>query len=352
MNVVGIVQCSVTSYAAFCRHSDALAIRIEMAAPRIFISSTFYDLRQIRSDIEIFIRSLGYDGVIHERGDVPYGSDTALEEYCYKEIGSCDILLSLIGGRFGSQSKNNDYSISQIELKTAIKLDRPVYIFIDKSVKFEYGTWQINKTNKDTKYKYVDNKRIFEFIAEIENLPRNNPMFDFETASDVTTTLRAQLAGLFQRMIKERSRAAEISAIEKISDTAKTLGQIVEYFREEKNRGDDAIKSIIMFNHPAFAAIKKEMGIPSRVAFLDRGELDSLAKQRNYYTVKEDHLDNPNYFEYLAQGDKLPKKLIRIFRDIFDAKQRLKPFAESDWDPKWINSRDWAEDADESEPTP
>jgi hypothetical protein len=42
-----------------------------MARPRVFISSTFYDLKQVRSALEIFIKNIGYDPVLHERGAVP-----------------------------------------------------------------------------------------------------------------------------------------------------------------------------------------------------------------------------------------------------------------------------------------
>jgi len=57
-----------------------------MARPRIFISSTFYDLKQIRAELDMFIESLGYEPIRNEEGDIPYGKDEALEEYCYKEI--------------------------------------------------------------------------------------------------------------------------------------------------------------------------------------------------------------------------------------------------------------------------
>ena len=45
-----------------------------MARPRVFISSTFYDLKQVRSDLERFVKDMGYDPVRHERGHIPYGS--------------------------------------------------------------------------------------------------------------------------------------------------------------------------------------------------------------------------------------------------------------------------------------
>lgn len=50
-----------------------------MAKPRIFISSTFYDLRQVRSDLYQFIESLGYEPIRNEEGDIPYGKEEELE---------------------------------------------------------------------------------------------------------------------------------------------------------------------------------------------------------------------------------------------------------------------------------
>ncbi len=32
-----------------------------MATPRVFVSSTYYDLQHVRNDIHIFLQSLGYN---------------------------------------------------------------------------------------------------------------------------------------------------------------------------------------------------------------------------------------------------------------------------------------------------
>lgn len=80
-----------------------------MARPRIFVSSTFYDLRQVRIDLERFITSIGYEVVMNERGNIPYGSTERLEQYCYREIQSVDILVSIIGGRYGNESQNHPF---------------------------------------------------------------------------------------------------------------------------------------------------------------------------------------------------------------------------------------------------
>jgi hypothetical protein len=55
-----------------------------MARPRIFISSTFYDMRTLRDDLDRFIRDHGYEPVRHERGHIPYGADEKPENYAYR----------------------------------------------------------------------------------------------------------------------------------------------------------------------------------------------------------------------------------------------------------------------------
>jgi hypothetical protein len=102
-----------------------------MARPRVFVSSTYYDLKVIREDLDRFITSFGYEPVRHERGHISYGKEEKPEEYAYREIDYCDILVSVIGGKFGTAAMGSDYSISQQELKKAHELGKQVYIFVD-----------------------------------------------------------------------------------------------------------------------------------------------------------------------------------------------------------------------------
>ena len=96
-----------------------------MAKPRVFISSTFYDLRHVREDVERFVLELGYEAVRHETGGIAYGKDEPPEEYAYREVELCDIIVAIIGGRFGSQSQQDErHSISQRELARAVFLVR------------------------------------------------------------------------------------------------------------------------------------------------------------------------------------------------------------------------------------
>jgi hypothetical protein len=77
-----------------------------MAKPRVFVSSTYYDLRHIRDRLEAFIESFGYDPVLFESGDIPFHHDAPLDESCYAEIQTCHILILIVGGRYGSPSSD------------------------------------------------------------------------------------------------------------------------------------------------------------------------------------------------------------------------------------------------------
>lgn len=46
-----------------------------MAKPRVFISSTYYDLKNVRADLDRFIKEQGYEPVLNEHGNIPYGSE-------------------------------------------------------------------------------------------------------------------------------------------------------------------------------------------------------------------------------------------------------------------------------------
>lgn len=304
-----------------------------MAKPRIFISSTFYDLRVIRADIERFIKEAGYEPVLFERGHIPYGKDEALEEYCYREINTCDIIVTIIGGNYGTQSKNAKHSITQKELRTAIELGKQIYVFAERSVYAEYRTFLKNRDVEGFQPTSVNNPKVFEFIEEIYALPAGNPVEPFEISDDIVRYLREQWAGLFQRMLQDSSRAKEFEMVESMKSTASTLNHLVTYLTKQKEEGNDAIKEILMSSHPAFGDIKKAAAIPYRVVFHTFDELNEVLKARSY--VLDDAMPNEECYEW--DNSKL-KKGIRVKREIFDENNRLKIYTPEDWKDEYITT--------------
>lgn len=297
-----------------------------MARPRVFISSTFYDLRQIRVELDKFIESLGYEPVRNEEGDIPYGKEDALQSYCYKEIENVDILVSIIGSRYGSVAtteKSQEYSISQMELKTALAENKQVFVFIDKNVATEYETYSLNKGNSDIKYKYVDNPNIYKFIEEIKSLPNNNNIKEFETAEDITSYLKEQFAGLFKQFIIDSKRVKEAYVIKDIEKTAKTLRELVDYLKVENHDKDEAISQIVKINHPLVSKVREVLGIKYNIYIEGRNDLEAILHSRGFeynpfnelwekrlgnnttltITVSEKLFDSDNNLTYMRPGE-------------------------------------------------
>ncbi len=303
-----------------------------MAKPRIFVSSTYYDMRIIRADLERFIKELGYEPVLFERGHVPYGNDKALEDYCYREISTCDIIISIIGGKYGTQSKDEEHSISQKELKTAIDLGKQIYVFVEAPVHSEYRTYQKNKDVEGFKPVSVNDSRVFEFLEEVHGLPRGNPIHGFEVSQDIFSFLKEQWAGLFQRLLQEASRQREITIIEGLKSTAGTLNQLVKYVSEERTKGDSTIKDILLSTHPAFPVIKNILGVPYRVIFYTIEELEDLLSANNYNYDSDSGPDSRDYDDYSTGHG------IKVSSRIFDKSGRLKVIRPDEWNDKLITT--------------
>lgn len=305
-----------------------------MAKPRIFLSSTYYDLRQIRTDLERYIREQGYEPVLNEQGSIAYGKEDRLEEYCYKEISNVDILVSIIGGRYGSESKIEKHSVSQMELKTAFDLNKQVYIFIEKGVYSEYNFYLKNKDNETTKYTYADNIKIHQFIEFVESLPNNNTIHGFETSADIVSFLKEQWAGLFQRFLQEQTRVKEINIIKGIENTAKTLNQLVTFLTEEKRGSDNAINEILLSNHPAMEQIKELLKIPYRVFFINKEEFIDLIKARGF-RESNDNLPFDDRQTWLMEKNSQLHELT-YSDEIFNSDSKLKVYTKEEWNPEFI----------------
>jgi hypothetical protein len=310
-----------------------------MAKPRVFISSTYYDLRNVRSDLERFMREQGYEPIMFERGNVAYGAEERLEEDCYREISTCDILINLIGGKFGSESSNSKYSISQNELRTAVKLGKQIYIFIEKSVHAEYATYVANKNVKGFTPTSVNDIRVFGFIEEVMALSGRNPIQPFEISQDIVSFLREQWAGLFQLLLQEHGRQREVNLFEKIESTADTLNQLVTFLTEERSKGDQTVKDILLSNHPLFIALRKTMKIPYPIFFKNLGEMEALLNARKTNPISKKEWDTPDYREYLSEWFK-SKKILKIFERLFEKDGKLKIITPDDWKDEYVSLED------------
>lgn len=191
-----------------------------MANPRVFISSTCYDLSEVRDSLIDFVHSYGFDPVLSERGDVFYHPDAHTHESCIAEVSNCHLFILIIGGRFGGAYKADPQkSIVNAEYAAARQQKIPVFSFVKRSVYSDHFVFVKNKGNDAvTKiiFPSIENNdhaaRIFNFIDEVRLSPVNNGFFPFDFAREIVELLRKQWAGMFYDFLQRRATNDQIQA--------------------------------------------------------------------------------------------------------------------------------------------
>lgn len=226
-----------------------------MASPKVFISSTCYDLNVVRSQLRLFVLGLGYEPVMSEFMDVLYDPRIHTHTSCLKEIPNCDLVILIIGSRFGGKgvpesisqldfeklrelSKSSlvldnpdNLSITQLEILGALSEEVPIFPFVDSRVMHDHELYEKNKTSAiidQIKFPSIEKpetaKFIFEFINFLRHRLRGNSVFSFSRYEDIEQTLKRQWASLYQRLLWEQRRStAETRQIENMADQLESL---------------------------------------------------------------------------------------------------------------------------------
>jgi hypothetical protein len=178
-----------------------------MRAPGVMVSSTCYDLSQIRKDLAEFIAGdLGYRPILSDLRSFPIEPNLDAIENCCRRVEEADIMVLVVGGRYGSVVTDRAAkSVTNLEYITAKKKGIPVYVFVDKQTLVALDLWKDNpKGDFSSK---VDTPLLFTFIEEIKTAERTW-VSPFESAQDIIDTLRHQFAYIFGEALKVRLHLA------------------------------------------------------------------------------------------------------------------------------------------------
>lgn len=214
--------------------------------PRVFVSSTYYDLKHVRERIEKFIDNYGFESVLFESDKVTYEHGKPIDDSAYNEVTLCHLMVLIVGGRYGTAATSANplddqkkyemeyVSITRKEFDTATKRNIPIFIFIDKNVYSEYQTYKENQdffdnyetykspsSSKDVKFKFahVDSSNVFRFIDAI----KTKPIKTFDKVEEIENYLQSQLAGLFYLYLDSLQKQQEVN---KVLDTVTELNNV------------------------------------------------------------------------------------------------------------------------------
>ncbi|WP_318499561.1 DUF4062 domain-containing protein [Photobacterium leiognathi] len=226
-----------------------------MAAPRVFISSTCYDLKHIRESLKYFIKNMGYDPVLSDEGDVFYNPLSHTHTSCLDEVSNCQIFVLIIGGRYGGTHIGSTESITNEEYRIAVKNNIPVFTLVDSSVSSDHHLYQMNGKNSEidrnkVKYPASDNVKIFHFINEVRKNTVNNAIHPFRNFLDIETYLKKQWAGmLFDFLLKAKNeKQSEVTnkLLDDLSQASRKTEELLKfvYGKLDNVNAEEVISSV------------------------------------------------------------------------------------------------------------
>ena len=135
--------------------------------PSVFVSSTCYDLNQVRADMKRFLESMGFDPVLSETPAFPVSPQISPVENCLKAVKErADIFVLIVGARYGSQTETGK-SITNLEYLEVKAKGIPVYVFVLKQIVNVLPIWE---KNPEANYEgTVDTPKLFEFVATLRS---------------------------------------------------------------------------------------------------------------------------------------------------------------------------------------
>ena len=220
--------------------------------PQVMISSTFFDLKQVRADLARFLEEqLGYAPLISEWSSFPIDPDVNTIENCRRRVElDADVLILLIGGRYGAVDSSSSKSVTNIEYLAARAKGIPIYAFVERKVLAALPFWKANKGGDFSSA--VDDSRVFDFVEEVRNVHKVWSI-EFDLADEVIKALRSQLAYLTlqgARLVQQARDSREHSILRELSGNSlrialeKPPGWEYKLFAEALIQGIEARRSL------------------------------------------------------------------------------------------------------------
>lgn len=182
-------------------------MEISRKRPVVFVSSTCYDLKQIRADLKEFLEeNYGFEAMLSEFDSFPIDLCVGTFENCLNNVDQyADVFVLIVGNRYGYVLESGK-SVTNLEYLHAKSKGIPMYIFVSKQIYSTLPIWRSNKTGDFSSV--VDNPRIFEFVADIYDECKQW-VYTYDSVQDIKMTLKNQLGLIFTDGLKFKAITAD-----------------------------------------------------------------------------------------------------------------------------------------------
>lgn len=176
---------------------------------RVFVSSTVYDLLDVRAELEQLLRDLGASPVLSDEKLSAFNLsfDANSIETCLLNIESCDAVIFILDKRYGpllGKYGFENVSATHLEYRHARKHAKPIYFYVRDRLEADYCIHQKNKSAGDVELSWVAAKDhgLFGLLQEHRELRADSHENNWFSIFTNVVDLKASIRRHFEPVIK------------------------------------------------------------------------------------------------------------------------------------------------------
>ncbi len=268
-----------------------------MSQTRTFVSSTFFDLAQVREDLSRVITDLGHIAIMSELESFAVIPNLSNVENCKRNVRQSDLFVLIIGKRRGSLDIATSKPVTMIEYETAVQAGLDTFVFIDEAILTLLPVWQ---KNPQTDFGHsVESNDVFGFANKIRNSQQWT--FSYKYASEIAAILTTQLS-IFFNFLLDKKRGGQLEPITEFRDESLQARHILS----EKGTFWEYELTVALL-HPRIAKLKRGLE-DLESGFVLRPHRTILGREFSLWIrSKLEELKSATNLIFAAYGKELPK---------------------------------------------
>lgn len=178
---------------------------------QIFVSSTCFDLVDLRAELNVFFREAGTSALLSDNADSEFVVHTDMNsiETCLANVRSCDHFVIILSNRYGpslAKAGFPDVSATHLEYLEARKSGKPVHMYVRDRLAADHAIWRKNNRRLDLELSWCkepNDRRLLELLEQHRELsaasPVGNWFWTFRDSVDLKQQLTREFSSVFAK---------------------------------------------------------------------------------------------------------------------------------------------------------
>lgn len=232
----------------------------------VFISSTCYDLLDLRAELETFFGEAGVAVRMSDRSssDFEVLPDRNSIETCLANVRDCDEFIIVLSRRYGTSLAKAGYpdlSATHLEYRAALNSKKPIRMYVRDRLEADYSFWKRNDRRADVELtwcKEPHDRGLLHLLDEHSKLIADNQRSNWVTLFRDSVDLKAQLtrdfrAAFARATVDALTKSGRIPFLEVTAQFRSHDNRLIEIELNVRNLGNAlAVSPMFTFESDAF----------------------------------------------------------------------------------------------------